>query len=92
MIQPQHPANIHLAGQKANGYRIQVDSISDRSDPEEISGQLVDDAEADPRPSIPFQLDTYPNFLSDPAHLQKILQELGRDSASGHRISIRYVP
>ncbi len=89
MIAPEHPAYTRLAGQKINGYRIEVAGISTSSDPEEITGNLVESTDQK-RADIPFTLDTYPHHISNPASLQKILEEFGRLSGSGQRINFRF--
>jgi len=85
----EHPAQTRLAGQIANGYRIEVTAISTESDPEEIKGNLVDSTDRR-RPAIPFELDTYQQNLIDPTSLQKILQESGRLSDTGSPIRFRF--
>ncbi len=42
------------------------------------------------RPPIPFEIDTDPNFLADPPHQQRILEQLGMYSDSGQVIKFQY--
>jgi hypothetical protein len=73
---------------KVNGRRIEVHTIR-LGNPHKVIGCLVDDSEQK-RPSTPFEIDTYPKFLVDPNDAQRILQELGRRSATEKTIKLRY--
>jgi hypothetical protein len=91
-----HSAYTHLAGTHLSGFNIEVLKIirhprfKREQVVDEITGQLVDQSDLK-RPSIPFTLSTNDYYLTDPAHLDAILEQLQKELATGSsRIALFY--
>lgn len=83
-----HSAYTHLAGAHLNDYRLEVLKIIRHPGPREekivdkIIGELIDRSDQK-RPAVPFTLSTNDSFLTEPQHLEAILETFKRELTAG---------